>query len=134
MQALAAGDKERFYAEELAERQEAGMPPFGRLAALIVSGRDLQQVRRLAALLAREAPDAPGVRVLGPAPAPLALLRGRYRQRLLVIAAPEIDLPALLRAWLKGRSSPATSASRSTSTPTASCDGRGRLAPAPRIR
>ena len=46
------------------------------------------------------------MRVLGPAPAPLALLRGRYRQRLLVIAAPEIDLPALLRAWLKGKKLP----------------------------
>jgi primosomal protein N' (replication factor Y) len=103
MQALAAGDKERFYAEELAERRAAGMPPFGRLAALIVSGRDLEAVRRFAALLAREAPSAPGLRVLGPAPAPLALLRGRYRQRLLVIAAPEVDLPAVLRPWVKGR-------------------------------
>jgi primosomal protein N' (replication factor Y) len=106
MQALAAGNKERFYAEELAERRDAGMPPFGRLAALIVSGRDLPQVRRLATLIARAAPEAPGVRVLGPAPAPLALLRGRYRQRLLVIAAPEIDLPTLLRAWLKGKKLP----------------------------
>ncbi len=106
MQALAAGDKERFYAEELAERRDAGMPPFGRLAAVIVSGRDLQAVRRLAALLAREAPEAPGVRVLGPAPAPLALLRGRYRQRLLVIAGPEVDLPAVLRPWVKGRRLP----------------------------
>ena len=82
------------------------MPPFGRLAALIVSGRDLKQVRRLATLIARAAPDVAGVRVLGPAPAPLALLRGRYRQRLLVIAAPEIDLPVLLRAWLKGKKLP----------------------------
>jgi primosomal protein N' (replication factor Y) len=106
MQALAAGDKERFYAEELAERRDAGMPPFGRLAALIVSGRDLQTVRRFAALLAREAPTAPGLRVLGPAPAPLALLRGRYRQRLLVIAAPETDLAAILRPWVKARKPP----------------------------
>ena len=106
MQALAAGDKERFYAEELAERRDAGMPPFGRLAALIVSGRDLQLVRRFATTLAREAPTEPGLRVLGPAPAPLALLRGRYRQRLLVIAAPEVDLPAVLRPWVKGRKLP----------------------------
>ncbi|HSA82827.1 MAG TPA: primosomal protein N', partial [Geminicoccaceae bacterium] len=106
MQALAAGDKERFYAEELAERQDAGMPPFGRLAALIVSGRDLQLVRRFATTLARDAPAEPGLRVLGPAPAPLALLRGRYRQRLLVIAAPDVDLPTALRPWLKGRRLP----------------------------
>jgi primosomal protein N' (replication factor Y) (superfamily II helicase) len=106
VQALAAGDKERFYAEELAERRDAGMPPFGRLVALIVSGRDASQTRAFATALARTAPDLPGVRVLGPAPAPLALLRGRYRQRLLVIAAPEIDLPAVLRPWVKGRKPP----------------------------
>ncbi len=100
MQALAAGDKERFYAEELAERRDAGMPPFGRLAALIVSGRDASQTRAFARSLAQSAPDLPGVRVLGPAPAPLGLLRGRYRQRLLVIAVAEIDLPAVLRPWV----------------------------------
>ena len=106
MQALAAGDKERFYAEELAERREAGMPPFGRLAALIVSGRDPQAVRRFAAALARTAPETAGLRVLGPAPAPLALLRGRHRQRLLAIARPEIDLAATLRPWLKAHKVP----------------------------
>jgi primosomal protein N' (replication factor Y) (superfamily II helicase) len=101
MQALAAGDKERFYAEELLQREEAGMPPFGRLAALIVAGPDLQAVRRFAAALAKDAPERPGLRVLGPAPAPLALLRGRYRQRLLVIAGAGLDLPAALRPWLQ---------------------------------
>jgi primosomal protein N' (replication factor Y) len=106
MQALAAGDKERFYAEELAERRAAGMPPFGRLAALIVSGRDLDEVRLFARALAQSAPADAGIRVLGPAPAPLAMLRGRHRQRLLVIAAPEVDLPAALRPWLRGRKLP----------------------------
>jgi primosomal protein N' (replication factor Y) len=100
MQALASGDKERFYAEELAERRTAGLPPFGRLAALIVAGREPTETRAFATALARAAPDVPGLRVLGPAPAPIALLRGRHRQRLLVIAAPEIDLVAALRPWL----------------------------------
>jgi primosomal protein N' (replication factor Y) (superfamily II helicase) len=106
MQALAAGDKERFYAEELAERRHGGMPPFGRLAAVVVSGRDPQEVRGFASLLACGAPNGPGLRVLGPAPAPLAVLRGRHRQRLLAIAAPEVDLAAALRSWLKGRRLP----------------------------
>jgi primosomal protein N' (replication factor Y) len=106
MQALAAGDKERFYAEELAEREHAGMPPFGRLAAIVVSGRDPQEVHGFASMLAREAPNGPGMRVLGPAPAPLAILRGRHRQRLLAIAAPDTDLTAVLRPWLKGRRLP----------------------------
>jgi primosomal protein N' (replication factor Y) len=106
MQAIASGDKERFYAEELAERRDAGLPPFGRLAALVVAGRDPGAARSFATALARSAPDLPGLRVLGPAPAPIALLRGRHRQRLLVIAAPEIDLPAVLAGWLKGRRLP----------------------------
>jgi primosomal protein N' (replication factor Y) len=106
MQALAAGDKERFYAEELAERRHGGMPPFGRLAAVIVSGRDPQEVRGFAGMLAKSAPNGPGLRVLGPAPAPLAVLRGRHRQRLLAIAGPKVDLGAALRPWLKGRRLP----------------------------
>src|SRR5690606_6697459 len=74
--------------------------------ALIVAGRDPGEARAFATALARSAPDVPGLRVLGPAPAPIALLRGRHRQRLLVIAAPEIDLPGALRPWLKGRRVP----------------------------
>jgi primosomal protein N' (replication factor Y) len=71
-----------------------------------VAGRDPGETRAFAAALARDAPDLPGLRVLGAAPAPIALLRGRHRQRLLVIAAPEIDLPDALRPWLKGRKLP----------------------------
>ena len=100
MQGLKAGDKDRFYAEELAERFDAGLPPFGRLASLIISGRDASEVRGLATKLARHAPDLPGLRVLGPAPAPIAMLRGRYRQRILVIAADGVDLADSLRPWI----------------------------------
>jgi len=100
MRALAAGDKDRFYQEELAERRAARLPPFGQLAALIVSGRDAEQVRAYAQRLARGAPRADGLRILGPAPAPLALLRGRHRMRLLVIAPPGFDLGPTLQPWL----------------------------------
>ena len=100
MQGLKASDKDRFYAEELAERQDAGLPPFGRLASLIVSGRDASEVRRLATELARKSPDLPGLRVLGPAPAPIAMLRGRYRQRLLVMAGQDVDLASHLKPWI----------------------------------
>ncbi|HET6518531.1 MAG TPA: primosomal protein N', partial [Geminicoccaceae bacterium] len=102
MRALAGGDKARFYAVETAERRAGAMPPFGRLAALVVSGRDLAGVRRAARHLAGTAPEEAGLTVLGPAPAPLALLRGRHRQRLLVKAAPGVDLPERLRRWLGG--------------------------------
>ncbi len=101
MQGLKSGDMDRFYAEELAERQDAGLPPFGRLASVIVSGRDAGEVRTLATELARKAPDEPGLRILGPAPAPIAMLRGRYRQRLLAVARAGIDLTGSLGPWLR---------------------------------
>lgn len=100
MQALAVGDKDRFLAVELEERRLGEMPPFGRLAALIFAGGDAERVKAEARRVARAAPESESVIVLGPAPAPLALLRGRYRKRLLVKAAPGVDLPAWLRAWL----------------------------------
>jgi len=102
MQALAAGDRDRFYALESEERRAAGMPPFGRLAAVILSGGDAQEVDDLAATLARKAPHQPGVQVLGPAPAPLAQLRGRHRRRFLVKARRDIALQPVLRSWLSG--------------------------------
>ncbi|NBB69439.1 MAG: primosomal protein N' [Alphaproteobacteria bacterium] len=100
--AVAAGDVARFRAGEAAERRAAGLPPYGRLAAVILSGPDRDEVRALGRELARGAPRVEGVRVLGPAPAPLALLRGRHRERLLVSATPEVELGAVLRRWLAG--------------------------------
>lgn len=98
--AVAGGDRDRFLAVELAARREAGMPPFGRLAAIIVSGSDEAAVKRTSRDLARAAPEAADLRVLGPAPAPLALLRGRHRQRLLVKASRGVDVPSYVRRWL----------------------------------
>ncbi len=100
MRSILDGDRERFLAVELEERRAGGLPPLGQLAALILAGRDRGQVEGEARKLARAAPPDDGVRVLGPAPAPLSLLRGRWRERLLVKAEPEIDLPAWLRRWL----------------------------------
>ena len=82
------------------------MPPYGRLAALILAGRDANRVKAEAQRLARAAPEDGGALVLGPAPAPLALLRGRYRERLLVKAEPQLDLPSYLRRWLGGHKLP----------------------------
>ena len=107
MQALAAGDKERFYAEELAERRHGGMPPFGRLAALIVSGRDPQEVRGV------RRPRWRATRRTGRGCA----CSGRRRRRSPCCAAatasgcwrspaPRSISPAVLRPWLKGRRLP----------------------------
>lgn len=106
MAALASGDRAAFVRAELAEREAGGLPPFGRLAALVVSGADAEAVREVARALARSAPAVEGVRVLGPAPAPLALLRGRWRERILLAARGALDLPGYLRGWLAGRRLP----------------------------
>ena len=100
MRALAAGDRDGFLAAEAAARRAAGLPPFGRLAALIVSAVDLDSADEAARALARAAPQMPGIAVLGPAPAPLAILRGRHRRRFLVKAERGVNLQAVLRDWL----------------------------------
>jgi primosomal protein N' (replication factor Y) len=100
MQALAAGDRDQFLEIERRQRQAAAMPPFGRLAALVVSAADGAAADQLALMIARAAPQLEGVDVLGPAPAPLALLRGRHRRRLLVKARREINLQKVLSDWL----------------------------------
>ena len=107
MQALLSGDDRRFFETETAERRAHGMPPFGRLAALIVSAVDGDLADRIARQLARSAPHASGVSVLGPAPAPLSLLRGRHRRRLLLKAPREVAVQPLLRAWLAALKLPA---------------------------
>lgn len=100
MGALASGDAGRFYAAEAAERRGAHMPPFGRLAAVIVSGPDAARVDQTAAQLGRTAPRGDGIEVYGPAPAPLAFLRGRHRRRLLLQTERRIGLQEPLRQWL----------------------------------
>lgn len=100
MQALVSGDRDRFVAAELADRRTAGMPPYGRLAALIVSGPDPAAVDNVCSALARRAPHQPGVTVLGPSTAPLALLRGRHRRRFLLKTTRDVAVQPLLHAWL----------------------------------
>jgi primosomal protein N' (replication factor Y) len=101
IQALLSGDPEQFYRTEIAQREAAGLPPFGRLAALVVSAADRNDAERHARDLVRSAEAPAGVMVLGPAEAPIALLRGRYRFRLLVKTDRAFDLQAYLRDWLK---------------------------------
>lgn len=100
MRALVSGDRDAFMEVEQDNRRAGGWPPFGRLAAVIVSSRDANAADQVAGLLARRAPAGPDLRVLGPAPAPLALLRGQHRRRLLVKAARNVPLQALMHDWL----------------------------------
>lgn len=100
MIALAGGDRDGFLAAEAVARKAGGWPPYGRLAALVISGHDSDAVARTARELARAAPTGARVRVLGPAPAPLALLRGRHRWRLLLKTDKGISVQDVLRSWL----------------------------------
>jgi len=125
IRALIAQDRDAFYAAEIDAREKAHYPPFGRLASLVVSGADRHETAGYARALARAAPQvlepevlepdllapkpdataahvasAEAVRVLGPADAPLSLVRGRHRLRLLVKAPRAFDLSAYLREWL----------------------------------
>jgi len=100
MQALADGRTEHFYREEIALREAGHLPPFGRLASLIIAGPDMQETEGYAAHLVRGAPQNENVRVLGPAPAPLSMIRGRHRFRILVRTSREFHLQAYLTDWL----------------------------------
>ncbi|MCA6223954.1 MAG: primosomal protein N' [Phenylobacterium sp.] len=99
MQALKAQDRDAFVRTELDERELAGLPPFGRLAAVVVSGRDPAALEAFVREAAAAAPNAEGVEVYGPADAPLALVRGRRRKRFLVRADRQVDLSAYMGAW-----------------------------------
>jgi len=106
MRALVAGDRQAFYSNEIALRERTLYPPFGRLASLVVSGSDKPAAEDFARRLAATAPLDERVRVLGPAEAPIAVVRGRHRYRLLAKSRRGFDLSGYLRRWL-ARASPA---------------------------
>ncbi|MEM0907774.1 MAG: primosomal protein N' [Pseudomonadota bacterium] len=97
--AMMRGDRQAFYEEETNMRQAGGLPPYERLAAIIVSATDRSEAYGHAVALARTAPNG-NIEVLGPAEAPLAVLRGRYRYRLLIRAPRTVPLQKILSPWL----------------------------------
>jgi primosomal protein N' (replication factor Y) len=99
MIALADGDRDGFLAAEAAAREAMGMPPYGRLAAVIISAPTDAQANATAIEMGEAAPSAEGVDVWGPAPAPLAVIRGMHRRRFLVRADRGVDLSAFMAAW-----------------------------------
>ena len=102
MQALAKGDRDGFLEQEKQMREAASLPPYGRLAALIVSGRDAIETERFTRTIAARAPEGEGIEVLGPAPAPLHLIRGQHRWRFLVRARRDVNVQAFISRWLSG--------------------------------
>jgi primosomal protein N' (replication factor Y) len=100
MKAMVSGDREAFYAQELTAREAGGLPPFGRLAALIVSANEHEVAMGYARRLLSVAPMAEGLRLFGPADAPISMVRGRYRVRLLAQSGKDFDLSGYVRFWL----------------------------------
>jgi primosomal protein N' (replication factor Y) len=100
IRALAQNDRDAFLAAESRAREQAGMPPFGRLAGLILSGPDDVRLDVFCRSLARAAPRYDDIRVLGPAPAPMAFLRGKHRRRFLIKADKNLPLQKYLAGWL----------------------------------
>ena len=100
MKALISGDREAFYSSEIELREATSYPPFGRLASLVISASERHAAESFGRSLASHAPKDEAVRVLGPAEAPIAVVRGRHRLRLLVKAPRSFDLSGYLREWL----------------------------------
>ncbi len=100
MQTLKEGDRDKFLEIEAETRARGHLPPFGRLAAVIVSGPDEGELDNFCASLARSIPQIDGAQILGPAPAPLALLRGKFRRRFLIMSKKSIAPQGIARSWL----------------------------------
>jgi primosomal protein N' (replication factor Y) len=108
IKALVSGDRDAFLTAELTARKNANMPPFSRLAAVIVEGEKEDVVIKTANQLASSLAPHPSIHLYGPAPAPLALLRGKFRYRLLVKADRNINLPDMMRGWVESTKAPST--------------------------
>ncbi|QNL20142.1 primosomal protein N' [Hyphobacterium sp. CCMP332] len=99
--ALVAGDRDRFMETETMARELLGLPPYGRLAAIIISARDPSQADAVAREWARKAPNADGIQIWGPAEPRYGMVRGWHRRRMLIRADRDVDLSAWLWAWKK---------------------------------
>jgi primosomal protein N' (replication factor Y) len=100
IRALVAADREAFYDSEIELREKTQYPPFGRLASVLISAPQRPDAEHYARALVAAAPACEQVRILGPAEAPLALVRGRHRFRLLLKSPRGFDLSAFVREWL----------------------------------
>jgi primosomal protein N' (replication factor Y) len=107
IRALIAGDREAFYSSEIAAREQAQYPPFGRLASFVITAGERAGAEAYARKFAAAAPRDERVRILGPAEAPIAVVRGRHRFRILVRSPRSFDLSAYLRGWLAAAPKPA---------------------------
>ena len=106
--ALSQNDRATFLNEEMVTRKLLHMPPFGRLASLIVSGRNQLVAWQTIQMLAKKAPVQKDIEILGPVVAPISKLRGKFRYRLLIKAPKETRLQNYLHFWLDNIKIPAS--------------------------
>ncbi len=102
MEAMQSGDSLTFIESEMQMREFAGMPPYGRLGSLILSSVEAESLNIFARELAMKSPSGENFMIMGPAPAPLAMIRGRHRVRFLVKTMRDVNIQNLIRSWLKG--------------------------------
>lgn len=100
LQSLVKDDRAGFIRAEKEDREDANMPPYGRLAAVILSSRNDEKLTAFASQMAMQWPNYEGMTLLGPAPAPIRLLRGQHRVRFLIKAEREVNLQRAIAQWL----------------------------------
>ena len=105
LKALVSGDKDQFLESEAASREAQNLPPYGKLASIIISGPDKRNVINFSKGLSRNAPMDKNITVLGPVPAPLSYLRGNFRFRFLIKADLDVGLQNKIKTWLDKASS-----------------------------
>ena len=101
LKALLKNNREEFLKLEKESRKILRMPPFGKLAAIIVSGTNQEVTEKTATWLGQLAPNNEYITTLGPAPAPLYMLRNKYRYRLLLKTTRNISIQQLIQDWLR---------------------------------
>ncbi len=106
LRAIAAQDRDAFLAAEMAERQTFALPPYGRMVAFVISDDDSLLVKKTAQQIVSSAPQEEGIDVFGPAPAPISLLRGRHRWRVLLKASIGANVQSYVRRWFAGMKVP----------------------------
>ncbi|MEH6403254.1 MAG: primosomal protein N' [Sneathiella sp.] len=106
IEALIKQETDAFMASESEARQGASMPPFGRLAGIVLSSTEAESVVSFCRELARTAPHGDDFLIMGPAPAPLSMIRGRHRYRFLVKSAKNVNIQSIIRKWLKDKKIP----------------------------
>jgi primosomal protein N' (replication factor Y) len=98
---LVAGNANEFIRAELDDREVANMPPFSRLALITATSSNELTNMKYMQELAKHAPEVEGVKILGPSPSPLFVLRRKFRHRFVIVANKNINIQKLIAEWIK---------------------------------